>query len=95
MFILNLLWCVINLIVSKEKTTCKHFIRTVPNLVYDEKDVEDIDTDGEDHIYDMARYVLMENPIAPRLKPVPVIKPYDPLSVDNSTADRYAFYRKY
>lgn len=29
--------------------TCKHFIRTVPNLVYDEKDVEDIDTDGEDH----------------------------------------------
>lgn len=75
--------------------TCKHFIRTVPNLVYDEKDVEDIDTDGEDHIYDMARYVLMENPIAPRLKPVPVVKPYDPLSVDNSTAERYAFYRKY
>lgn len=32
--------------------TCKHFIRTVPNLVYDESNVEDIDTDGEDHIYD-------------------------------------------
>ena len=29
--------------------TCKHFIRTVPALVYDESDVEDIDTDGEDH----------------------------------------------
>ena len=25
--------------------TCKHFIRTVPNLVDDEKNVEDIDTD--------------------------------------------------
>jgi hypothetical protein len=32
--------------------TCKHFIRTVPALVYDESNVEDIDTDGEDHIYD-------------------------------------------
>lgn len=29
--------------------TCKHFIRTVPNLVYDETNVEDVDTDGEDH----------------------------------------------
>ena len=46
--------------------TCKHFIRTVPNLVYDETDVEDVDTDGEDHAYDMLRYVAMENPIAPR-----------------------------
>ena len=27
-------------------STCRHFIRTVPALVYDEKDVEDIDTDG-------------------------------------------------
>ena len=24
--------------------TCKHFIRTIPNLVYDESNVEDIDT---------------------------------------------------
>lgn len=46
--------------------TCKHFIRTIPSLVYDEKHVEDIDTDQEDHIYDMARYVLMEHPISPR-----------------------------
>ena len=75
--------------------TCKNFIRTVPNLVYDEKDVEDIDTDGEDHIYDMTRYVLMENPIAPRLKPAPVVRTFDPLADDNAAADRYAFYRKY
>ena len=42
-----------------------HFIRTIPNLVYDESNVEDIDTRQEDHIYDECRYVLMENPISP------------------------------
>lgn len=46
--------------------TCKSFIRTIPNLVYDEKKVEDIDTQQEDHIYDECRYVLMCNPISPR-----------------------------
>ena len=45
--------------------TCRHFIRTIPNLVYDESNVEDIDTRQEDHIYDECRYVLMENPISP------------------------------
>jgi hypothetical protein len=29
--------------------TCVHFIRTIPELCVDENDVEDIDTDGEDH----------------------------------------------
>ena len=42
---------------------CKDFIRTVPNLVYDLYDVEDVDTDGEDHIYDEARYMFMAKPI--------------------------------
>lgn len=46
--------------------SCKHFIRTVPELVYSQTDVEDIDTDGEDHIYDELRYVCMENPVAAR-----------------------------
>jgi hypothetical protein len=44
-------------------STCRHFIRTVPELVYDSADVEDIDTDGEDHIYDECRYVAMAHPI--------------------------------
>ncbi len=48
--------------------TCKHFIRTIPNLVYDESNVEDIDTRQEDHIYDECRYVLMENPISPPVR---------------------------
>lgn len=39
--------------------TCPHFIRTVPALIYDERGIEDIDTDGEDHAYDDVRYGLM------------------------------------
>ena len=60
-------------------SSCKHFIRTIPALVYDEADVEDIDTDGEDHIYDECRYLLMEHPIPPREHHRPEVKPYDPL----------------
>ena len=77
-------------------STCKHFIRTVPNLVYDEKDVEDIDTDGEDHIYDELRYVCMKNPIAPRPRKVIEANPYDPLDLQEKPAyDRYDFFRRY
>lgn len=47
---------------------CKHFIRTIPLLLYDEKKVEDIDTSLEDHIYDEWRYVMMENPINPPIR---------------------------
>ena len=75
--------------------TCRHFIRTVPNLVYDEKDVEDIDTDGEDHIYDELRYVCMQNPIAPPEKKAVPLVVYNPLDSEEEKVDRYAFYRKY
>lgn len=74
--------------------SCKHFIRTVPNLVYDEKDVEDVDTDGEDHAYDACRMVLMENPIAAPERKAAQLITFDPLSTDEPM-DRYAFYRKY
>jgi hypothetical protein len=77
--------------------TCPHFIRTVPNLVYDDTNVEDIDTDGEDHIYDELRYVCMKNPIAPRPKPAEQLVVYDPLSIDDKPIDydKYDFYRRY
>lgn len=75
--------------------TCKHFIRTVPNLVYDESNVEDIDTDGEDHIYDELRYVCMKNPIAPRKRELPKPKEYNPLDDDQKVYDNYAWYRRY
>ena len=45
---------------------CRDFIRTIPSLVYDARRPEDIDTAGEDHIYDETRYFLMSRPIAPR-----------------------------
>lgn len=80
-------------------STCRNFIRTVPNLVYDDKDVEDIDTDGEDHIYDELRYVCMKNPIAPRVNKPPQLVVYDPLSDDDYYTKQqkrhYAFYEKY
>ena len=47
-------------------STCKDFIRTMPSLVYDARKPEDIDTDGEDHIYDETRYFFMSRPLAPR-----------------------------
>ena len=49
--------------------TCKDFVRTIPALVYDDTRVEDIDTAGEDHIYDETRYFLMTNPIASKIPP--------------------------
>ena len=76
-------------------STCRHFIRTVPNLVYSERNVEDIDTDGEDHIYDELRYVCMENPIAPRVRKVPPLRPYNPLDTEEPGLSRYAYYQKY
>lgn len=47
-------------------SNCKSFIRTVPTLIYDETHVEDLDTDGEDHIADEWRYFCMSRPIKPR-----------------------------
>ena len=76
-------------------STCKHFIRTVPALVYDESNVEDIDTDGEDHIYDELRYVCMKNPIAPPKRTEPPAKHYDPLSTDDAQPGRYDWYIRY
>lgn len=48
--------------------TCKHFIRTIPSLMYSETQVEDVDTHLEDHIYDDWRYVCMSRPMNAREK---------------------------
>ncbi|HCR14292.1 MAG TPA: terminase family protein [Solidesulfovibrio sp.] len=42
---------------------CAQFIRTIPQLVTDRRNVEDIDTTGEDHIYDEACHVCMARPL--------------------------------
>ena len=39
--------------------TCHAWIRTIPVLVVDEKNPEDLDTTGEDHCYDETRYAVM------------------------------------
>lgn len=61
--------------------TCKNFIRTIPDLVYDEKNVEDIDTTQEDHIYDECRYVFMQHPIPMRKNAKKKIPLEDPLNL--------------
>jgi phage terminase large subunit len=40
--------------------TCIHAVRTIPALVYDSTRVEDVDTKGEDHAGDEARYMVMD-----------------------------------
>lgn len=37
---------------------CQHFLRTVPTLPRDDKNMDDVDTDAEDHIGDEVRYRL-------------------------------------
>jgi hypothetical protein len=44
--------------------TCEQFIRTIPLLAADRRNVEDIDTSGEDHVYDEACHVCMARPLA-------------------------------
>jgi hypothetical protein len=40
--------------------TCRHFLRTVPVLPRDEKDMDDVDTESEDHVGDDVRYRLRQ-----------------------------------
>ncbi len=49
---------------------CKGFIRTIPQLLFDEHKPEDLDTTGEDHIADEWRYLCMARPIQP-LREIP------------------------
>ena len=61
--------------------TCKHFIRTIPEIIYSTSDVEDVDTDGEDHIYDEFRYVCMERPISQKNEIKRFVSYDDPLDL--------------
>lgn len=60
-------------------STCREFIRTIPALVYSELRVEDVDTSGEDHAYDAARYFLMMHPIGARERKEKEPRNYNPL----------------
>ena len=39
--------------------TCRDFIRTFPPIARDPKDLDDVDSDAEDHIPDEARYMAL------------------------------------
>jgi hypothetical protein len=67
--------------------TCKHAIRTLPLMMYDEHKAEDLDTDLEDHIADSLRYFCMMRPIAPRIVEEKEVHLYDPLN--QFTDNRY------
>lgn len=49
--------------------TCANLIRTLPMLVHDKDNPEDLDTDGEDHAADAFRYLVMSRPPPSRQKP--------------------------
>lgn len=75
-------------------TTCKHFIRTFPDLVYSQTNVEDVDTACEDHQYDETKYFCMAYPIGPRKHHVPEEPKFDPLSTDTGQpVTNYGFMR--
>lgn len=54
---------------------CRYAIRTIPSLIHDEDDPEDVDTTGEDHAGDALRYFLMARPTPTtfRREPLPSI----------------------
>lgn len=41
-------------------SSCFHTIRTLPSLQRAEKNVDDVDSSGEDHIYDVIRYKMLQ-----------------------------------
>lgn len=44
-------------------TNCAAAIRTLPTLPRDEKNLDDVDSDAEDHVYDEIRYMLTFKPL--------------------------------
>lgn len=75
--------------------TCVNMIRTFPALVYDTADVEDVDTNGEDHEYDSVRYVCMANPISPAQRQPEKRREWSPLEPDPIPMGNYDYYRRY
>ncbi len=63
--------------------TCVDSIRTIPSLQHDKDNIEDVDTDGEDHAGDEWRYACMSRPWA---KPIKVEKP--PIFPQQQTIDQ-------
>ena len=68
--------------------TCKNAIRVIPQMIYDDHRVDDLDTDLEDHILDEMRYFCMSRPIKARLPAAPDKTP-DPLGLKDERKMRW------
>jgi hypothetical protein len=62
--------------------TCPHLIRTLPALQHDAKNIEDCDTNGEDHAPDDLRYGCMSRPW---VRPKPTPEPMLPVTLQDVT----------
>lgn len=69
--------------------TCKAFIRTIPLLQFDDTNVEDLDTEGEDHVADETRYMCMARPIKARAPQTNTEIADDPLNLNSKTYGTY------
>lgn len=58
----------------KSSPHCAYFNRTIPSLVSDKHKPEDVDSDGEDHSADEARYFFMSRPAPGGYTPKPPVK---------------------
>jgi hypothetical protein len=72
--------------------SCQDTIRTLPVLQHDEKNPEDLDTDGEDHAADETRYAVMSRPWTEESEsePEPIRYPrgYGQMTIDELVAQR-------
>ncbi len=67
-------------------STCTNLIRTIPALQLDKNNPEDVDTDGEDDLYDALRYGIMTRPMKPQfnfmMKPSSRVITTSPVAAD-------------
>lgn len=74
-------------IIFKDK--CPNLARTLPDLVLDESDPEDVETTQEDHAYDDCRYFLMS------IQPPPVSGvTEEPRRIDAASKSEWDWYQK-
>jgi len=52
---------------------CDDSIRTIPALQHDADNLEDVDTDAEDHSYDETRYAVMSRPLIKYAPTLPIL----------------------
>lgn len=73
--------------------SCTETIRSLPDLVHDRNQPEDVDTDGDDHLADALRYALATRPRRPRAERKPPPKT-DMQARANTDVQRFAKRRR-